>query len=446
MTGGKFLVLGISVILVVEALIGLITGVDYKKTCVNALNAMANNESATPKDFLQAAINVAIEEVEAAMSRPADIGKVANNSQEKMAVEDCKDLLQYAIAELQASFSTVGDSNLHTIFDREAELKNWLSAVISYQQTCVDGFTTPKLKNAMSNDLLNATQLTDNALAIVTAISQILQAFNIPLNSTASSKKLLDDGFPTWLSIMDRKLLANQSGGDQPQPNAVVAQDGSGQYKTISEALAAYPKNQKGTNLRYVIYIKAGVYDESITVTKDQVNVYMYGDGPRKSIVTGKKCFTDGVSTFQTASCIAIGNGFIAKSMGFQNTAGPEGHQALALRVQSNGWISRHIVHNTVTAHGRSRPRETTGIVIQNCRIVPEQKLEPVRFKIPTYLGWPWKEYSKAIIMETALGDFIQPAGWMPWSGNFALDTCYYREYANRGPGASTDKRVKWKG
>ena len=101
---------------------------------------------------------------------------------------------------------------------------------------------------------------------------------------------------------------------------------------------------------------------------------------------------------------------------------------------------------NTVTAHGRTNRKESTGIVIQNCRIVPEDKLYPVRFQIPTYLGRPWKEYSRAVIMESTLADFIQPAGWLPWNGNFALDTCYFAEYANRGPGASTDKRVKWKG
>jgi len=48
--------------------------------------------------------------------------------------------------------------------------------------------------------------------------------------------------------------------------------------------------------------------------------------------------------------------------------------------------------------------------------------------------------------METTLGDFIQPAGWMPWAGDFALNTLFYAEYGNRGPGANTHSRVTWKG
>ena len=85
-------------------------------------------------------------------------------------------------------------------------------------------------------------------------------------------------------------------------------------------------------------------------------------------------------------------------------------------------------------------------MVIHNCRIVPEQKLTPDRFKIQTYLGRPWKEYSRTVIMESTLGDFVNPAGWYPWAGNFALNTLYYAEYGNRGPGANTNRRVKWKG
>ncbi|KAI6692851.1 hypothetical protein NL676_020561 [Syzygium grande] len=471
---------------------------DYKQACVDSLSGVAKNESASPKELIQAAIQSTLEEVKAALNKSGSIGSSATGSSQKMAFEDCQDLLQFAVDELQSSFSMVGDGDLHTVNDRVSELQNWLSAVISYQQTCLDGVTQPDLQKQMSNGMLNATQLTSNALAIVSAISGILTTFNIPLNNSASSRRLLEepdaeDGHPSWWSREDRKLMASQAKG-QVKPNAVVAKDGSGQYSTIAAALAAYPKNNKG---RYVIYVKAGIYNEYLTVTKDQVNIFMYGDGPRKTMITGKKCNRDGVSTFRTASFSVIGNGFIGKSMGFQNTAGPEGHQAVALRVQSDMaaffncrmdgyqdtlYVQAHrqfyrncvisgtvdfifgdaaaliqnslIVvrkpmdnqQNTVTAQGRTDKHETTGLVIQNCRIVPEQKLYPARLQIRSYLGRPWKQYSRTVIMESTIGDLIQPAGYMPWSGNFALDTLYYAEYANRGPGAATNKRVKWKG
>ncbi|KAF6167163.1 hypothetical protein GIB67_029801 [Kingdonia uniflora] len=471
---------------------------DYKKACVSSLSPIAKNGSSDPKDLVKAAMEVTIEEVKKAFAVSGDIGKSANDSMNKMAFEDCEELLQFAIDELQASVSMVGDSDMHTMNDRISELKNWLSAVISYQQTCLDGITNPEFKTAMTNGLLNATQLTSNALAIITEISHIFTTFDIPFSTNPNSRRLLDaetDGqeYPTWFSAADRQLLGNQGKGGV-RPNAVVAKDGSGQFNSIAAALSAYPKNQKG---RYIIYVKAGIYNEYITITKDQINIFMYGDGPRKTIVTGRKSNRDGFSTFKTASFSAIGTGFICKSMGFQNTAGPEGHQAVALRVQSDMssfyncrmdgyqdtlYIQTHrqfyrncvisgtvdfifgdsaaviqnsliIVRrpmdnqqNSVTAHGRSDKRETTGVVIHNCRIVPEQKLYNLRLKIPTYLGRPWKEYSRTVIMESTLGDLIQPAGWMPWEGNFALNTLYYAEYGNRGPGSNTNRRVRWKG
>ncbi|KAL7178420.1 hypothetical protein ACSBR2_031545 [Camellia fascicularis] len=164
-------------------------------------------------------------------------------------------------------------------------------------------------------------------------------------------------------------------------------------------------------------------------------------------------------------SVTAIGDGFIAKSMGFQNTAGAEGHQAVAFRVQSdmlafyncrmNGYQDTFYVQahrqfyrncvvsstvdfifsdafvviqnslivvrkpmdnqqNIVTAHGRITTKEITSVVIQNCRIVPKDKLYPVRFQIPTYLGRPWKEYSRAVIMESTLADLSNQQGGCP--------------------------------
>ncbi|XP_043726030.1 pectinesterase-like [Telopea speciosissima] len=533
---GKAIVAGVSLILVVGVVVGLVAGIskggksseestttnvdnnlssamkavkticeptDYKETCMRTLGSVANNGTANPKDFIQAAVTATMEEVKAAMKKADSLKKDAKNSTQKNALDDCDELLQYAVDELQEAISMVGDNDLKKVNERVADLTNWLSAVVSYQETCKDGVTNPELKSAVENGLINATQLTSNALAIVTEISNILGAFNIPpMDINPKSRRLLEtesiqvdaQGYPTWFSAADRKLLAAR-GGAQLRPNAVVAKDGSGQFKTITAALAAYPKNHRG---RYVIYVKAGIYDEYITVTKDQVNVFMYGDGPRKSVVTGNKSNRGGWSTFQSASFSAIGTGFICKGMGFRNTAGPEGHQAVALRVQSdfsafyncrmdayqdtlyvqaNRQFYRNCVvsgtvdfifgdsttlmqncliiarkpmdnqQNTVTAQGRAMEHESTGLVIHNCRIVPEQLLFPMRFKIPTYLGRPWKKYSRTVIMETTLADFIQPAGWMPWdTTGFALDTCYYAEYANRGPGSRTDRRVRWKG
>ncbi|KAL8100502.1 putative pectinesterase/pectinesterase inhibitor 13 [Apium graveolens] len=472
---------------------------DYKEACVNSLGLLGNNQSATPKELIQAAINYTLNEVKSALDKSGMLEKAVKGPRDKMAVDDCQDLLHFAIDELQGSVSTVENSELHSMPDREADLRNWLSAVVSFHQTCIDGCgENHDLNETMSNALMNATQLTSNSLAIVSSMPDIFQRFNISVNKTAASRHLLEaaedneNNYPSWLSTADRKLLASDNAG--LTPNAVVAQDGSGQYKTIGAALAAYPKNNKG---KYTIYVKAGTYNEYVTVSKYQVNVFMYGDGPRKTIVTGNKSNAKGVSTMQSATFAAVGTGFVAKDMGFQNTAGPDGHQAVALRSQSDmsafyncridGYqdtlytqthrqfyrncvisgtvdfifgdgaviIQNSLIivrmpsegqKNTVTAQGRTDRHEPTGIVIQNCRIVPDQKLFPQRFQIQTFLGRPWKQFSMTLIMESTLADFIQPAGWMPWQGNFALDTLFYREYANRGPGADTAKRVKWKG
>lgn len=187
----------------------------------------------------------------------------------------------------------------------------------------------------------------------------------------------------------------------------------------------------------------------------------------------------------------------MAQSLGFRNTAGPEKHQAVALRVQADRSIfvncrmegfqdtlyaqthrqfyrSCYITgtvdfifgdaaaifqncmiyvrrpmdnqQNIVTAQGRIDKRETTGIVLQNCRILADDKLEPEKEKFKSYLGRPWKEYSRTIVMESEIGDLIQPEGWMEWEGDFALKTLFYGEFNNKGAGASTAGRVKWPG
>ena len=69
---------------------------------------------------------------------------------------------------------------------------------------------------------------------------------------------LLVEGFPSWVSAADRKLLQSSS-GNVPKADIVVAQDGSGNYKTVTEAVAAAAKQSSGSK-RFVIYVKKGVY------------------------------------------------------------------------------------------------------------------------------------------------------------------------------------------
>lgn len=91
----------------------------------------------------------------------------------------------------------------------------------------------------------------------------------------------------------------------------------------------------------------------------------------------------------------------------------------------------------TITAQGRKSPNQNTGFVIMNSYVLATQ---------PTYLGRPWKLYSRTVYMNTYMSQLVQPRGWLEWFGNFALDTLWYGEYNNIGPGWRASGRVKWPG
>ncbi|XP_027063762.1 pectinesterase 4 [Coffea arabica] len=524
MMGGKVVVSVVSLILVVGVIIGAVAVVkhgedsknnnvagssmksvttfcestNFKDACAKSVESVANNATASPKDYLMAALNATIQEVQKALQVANATGSKVDPKQDPynhVAAQDCQELLGYAVDELQAAFSTVGDSELHTLNDRVDELLNWLSAVYSYQSDCLDEFDKPELRSAFQNGMLNATQLTDNAVSIVASLSDLLKGFNISLGNflpPAGGRRLLqgndvmghEESFPQWFPAGDRRLLAAHRRGGV-LPNAVVAKDGSGQFKTISQALAAYPANLQG---RYVIYVKAGIYEENVIVDKKQANVFIYGDGANRTIVTGSKNFgIMHIQTSNTATFSALGDRFMARGMTFRNTAGPEGHQAVALRImgdlaavfdckmegfqdtlyyQTHRQFYRNCVisgtvdfifgkgsaviqnsviivrkglpnqYNTVTADGKELEKDRTGLVLQNCQIVAEDALFPVRFQVANYLGRPWKKFAKTVIMQTEIGDLIRPQGYIEWQGETFEKTSEYLEFANRGPGA----------
>lgn len=187
------------------------------------------------------------------------------------------------------------------------------------------------------------------------------------------------------------------------------------------------------------------------------------------------------------------GKGFIAKDMGFINTAGPAKHQAVAFRSGSDqsvfyrcsfdGYQDTLYAHsnrqfyrecditgtidfifgnsavvfqncniisrqplpnqfNTITAQGKADPNQNTGIIIQKSSLTAAANLTA-----STYLGRPWKPYSTTVIMQSDIGSFLNPVGWIAWVwGVEPASTIFYAEYRNTGDGSGVDKRVKWAG
>ncbi|KAK8682086.1 hypothetical protein V6N13_054483 [Hibiscus sabdariffa] len=466
---------------------------DYKEACQNSL---AGSNTTDAKELIKTGFKAAIREIEKVVNNSGTIQDVAKDPMSLQALDNCKELMGYAIDDLNNSFNQLGAFDASRLDEYVENLKTWMGGSITYQQTCLDGFVNVSTEaGEKMRQLLNTSQmLTNNGLAMVSDIPKLITDLNIPGTkkggTEATKRKLLaKDGFPSWVSFRQRRLLQQNT-----KPNVIVATDGSGKYTSINQALKEVPKNNASP---FVIYIKAGVYTEQVTVDKTMANVVFVGDGQTKTVVTGSLNFIDGTATFKTATVAVIGPKFIAKNIGFVNTAGAIKHQAVALKVQSDQAIfyncqmdgyqdtlyahshrqfyrdctisgtidfifgnSASVYQNCkliirkpldnqqciATAQGRSDRREASGFVLQNCTFSGASDYLPVMARSKTYLGRPWKQYSRTIIMQSQLDDIVTGAGWMPWSGDFALDTLWYAEFNNRGPGAVQTNRVKWKG
>ncbi|XP_071718119.1 pectinesterase 2-like [Rutidosis leptorrhynchoides] len=447
----------------------------HPQPCEYFLSSNANYGPIKQKpDFVKALLKATLERAEYAGSQTLTLGSKCRNKLEKAAWADCLELYDNTILKINKTIDPYEKCS-------QVDIQTWLSTALTNLETCKAGFeelgVTDYILTLMNN---NVSSLISNTLAM-----------NIGGSSSsygASSHK--KTGFPAWVKPRDRKLLQTTS---SPKANIVVAQDGSGDYKTIGAAIAAASK-KKGSG-RYVIRIKAGVYKENIELGTKLKNIMLLGDGIGKTIITSSKSVRGGTTTFRSATLAVVGDGFIGRGMTIRNTAGPQNGQAVAMRSGSDlsvfyqcsfeGYQDTLYVHserqfirqcdiygtvdfifgnaavvlqncniyarkapnktNTVTAQGRSDPNQNTGISIHNCRVTSASDLKSIK-GVKTFLGRPWRKYSRTVFMKTNLDSLIEPSGWMPWNGNFGLSTLYYGEYMNTGPGSSTKKRVDWKG
>lgn len=481
----------------------------YPELCYSSIASISGGVAQniqSKKDVIELSINLTCEVVSQNYFTITKLIKNRKNlsHREKEALHDCLEMVDETLDELH---ETRDDLKVYpskkTLQQQASDLKTLVSAAITNQDTCLDGFSYNKADKIVRQDLIKGQQhvhkMCSNVLAMIknltdTDMENERYISGRKLGETAVDKASFEsqstDGFPDWLSAGDRRLLQSTT----VTADVTVAADGSGDFKTVSAAVAAAPL--KSTK-RYIIRIKAGVYRENVEVPKKKTNLMFLGDGRKNTIITGNKNVVDGSTTFKSATVAVVGNGFLARGITFENTAGPSKHQAVALRVGSDlsafyecdmlAYQDTLYVHslrqfyinclvagtvdfifgngavvlqdcdiharrpnsgqkNMVTAQGRTDPNQNTGIVIQKSRIGATSDLLPVQSSFPTFLGRPWKQYSRTVIMQTTISNVIVPAGWSEWAGTFALDTLFYAEYLNTGPGAGTSGRVSWKG
>ncbi|KAE8711538.1 putative Pectinesterase PPE8B precursor [Hibiscus syriacus] len=422
------------------------------------------------------------------------------------ALEDCQFLADQNVDFLSRVSERINSKDSLNSFVAD-DLHASLSAALVNVETCFQGLEATPLGPSIKDRLFqsNGTKSISVSLAVFrhwdhgSTISRrnlffpnLIHERNSPLSLLVSTDKQAIYEFATGKNDSNTLTYGKIS---VPQV-VVVSPKGDGHFTTINDAIAAAPHNAGESDQYFGIYVVSGVYKEYISVPKNKQNLILIGDGMGRTIITGSRSAADGFTTFNTATFAVAGTKFIAVDITFQNTAGPSKGQAVAVRngadmsvfyrcsfegyqdtlyahsyrqfyrecdiygtvdfifgnaavVFENCNIYPRLPlphqHNIITAQGRTDPNQETGISIDNCVIKAADDLASSRGAKKTYLGRPWKKYSRTVYVQSFMDSLIEPEGWIEWKGDFDT-TIYYAEYRNNGPGSSTDYRVNWPG
>ncbi|KAI4335144.1 hypothetical protein L6164_013817 [Bauhinia variegata] len=453
----------------------------YPDACFNSLKlSISINIGPNILNFLLQSLQVAISEATKLSDLFYKAGLKNIIEKQRGAIQDCKELHQSTLTSLKRSLSGIRAANHNKLADARA----YLSAALTNKNTCLEGLDSASgsLKPVIVNSMINAYKHVSNSLSM-------LSKPGIRVPKGRKNRRLM--GVPAWLSSKDHRLLQSN---DQGEYSIVVAADGTGNFTTISEAINFAPNNSFD---RTIIYIRQGVYIENVEIPSYKTNIVLLGDGSDVTFITGNRSVVDGWTTFRSATLAVSGEGFLARDIAIENSAGPEKHQAAALRVNADftafyrcaiyGYQDTLYVHSfrqfyrecdiygtidfifgnaavvfqdcdiisrkplpgqftVITAQSRDTPDEDTGISIQNCSIIATDDLYNSSGSFKNYLGRPWRNYSRTVFLESYIDNFIDPTGWTKWVDDQGLDTLYYGEYQNYGPGSGVNNRVTWPG
>jgi pectinesterase len=262
----------------------------------------------------------------------------------------------------------------------------------------------------------------------------------------------------------------------------VVARDGSGDYRTIQEAVESVRAFMDYT---VNIYIKAGTYKEKLVVPSWVRNVQFIGEDVNTTVITyDDHANINKMGTFRTYTVKVEGTGITFSNLTIENNAAQLG-QAVALHTEGDKlkFLNCRFLGNQDTIYtGKERTRVyfadcyiegTTDFIFgpstalfERCTIYSKRdsyvtaastpadveygyvfkdcKLTAAPGITKVYLGRPWRPYAATVFMNCELGSHILAAGWHNWKNPDNEKTARYAEYQNRGEGAATAERVSW--
>ena len=240
----------------------------------------------------------------------------------------------------------------------------------------------------------------------------------------------------------------------------VVARDGTGEFRTVSEALEVC---RAFMDYHKVIYIKKGTYKEKVIIPQWLQNIELCGEDRDATIITyddhanvvfpptGK-----GMTTFRTYTLKVEANDITLRNLTIENNAARLG-QAVALHTEGDRllFVNCRFLGNQDTVY-TGMPR--TRMLFHDCYIegTTDFIFGPatawfehctIHSKVNSYItaaSTPKDvDYGYTLFMNCELPGVICPEGWHHWEQH-REQTARYFEYNNRGEGANPANRVGW--
>lgn len=293
----------------------------YPSTCHSTLSFPISTIVTTKRTVLDLAlttVNTAIKSIIHARLKIKRLRSLPRSP----ATKDCLLMLDQSLHILRAS-----RTNLRSVFrvrNRRTrnlrQVRSLLAAAMTHRDSCLSGLDDENVFNSSRSGIKNKI-----------VFSKFLNPMKETLsNALAITNKLLK--FSERV-IAHRRVSELGLGNPGPDEFVVVCSNGTGDYKTISEAVEAAPSS---ISHRFVIQISPGVYSENIFIPFQKNNLMFVGSGMNLTVIEGNRNMKDGYTTFNSATLAISGAGFLARDLTVVNTAGPAKGQAVALRVSAD--------------------------------------------------------------------------------------------------------------